>query len=654
MINIKFTDLKIFLFILIFMFNFQGKYLEASTLNSNSFSEKLWFQKIINAENYSQKIKDYKYNEIRKSKVLKFKKTKKLKKIKKIKQRDLKLRLLKRLNFKRKLKFLKIKKTKNLKLNSKKIKNFRLRFLEKLRKRNLKSRNSEKKTSFKSLGRDKGLRLFGANRYLRTDDSRVDTINNENVIFNNNSDLEPKIEQEKVYDNCEINGEKINHNSGKIFYKSNLVDFGKSCEKENRVCNNGILSGNFTELSCSVEGGKSCLYTNEQRLIKDGIAKYFFNKDKVQGNDNCVNHRILKTCKNGSWFGDDEYVFSYCGGETIIISNNTDIKTNWVVEGTGPNYFESSRLKYKSNYPLFADYITKPYDIMLTGFTYRTDWKKGAISDQCISISRDHKDTPYGLYSGGYSDIFCMNINQLGSDGVWEKKYDLSQNPLYIPANTRIRCNPVGGHTEKTKGKRSCELNYRPYISGEKRYRVLRIPYFDLGVNPGQDFLPSFYVPSKKFPLKVKGFYFYDAAFDSTYTACLYGQSGKNRCISSTKMIDKNHYSPDFIKVDWVINPEDSLYGQCTISGNNPLRTDCAFYVIVEIPDSIPEGPENIFRDYGNINPLSLKNWCKTYVEDYIVYGQKLQLCGYDKVCANDPSLEKPIKRCIDSYKQAI
>lgn len=50
--------------------------------------------------------------------------------------------------------------------------------------------------------------------------------------------------------NCTLGGMSVQHNQTVTAYKSSTVSYNQSCLSESRTCNNGTLSGTFTNLSC--------------------------------------------------------------------------------------------------------------------------------------------------------------------------------------------------------------------------------------------------------------------------------------------------------------------------------------------------------------------------------------------------------------------
>lgn len=353
-----------------------------------------------------------------------------------------------------------------------------------------------------------------------------------------------------------------------------------------------------------------------------------------------LHHRV-------AWFGEA------CGPSTLTVAAPSSVSTS---SAYAISTFSTNAITWSADgkwMPL--DWQTLPYDARITSVTFNTNWKKGANADYCLLNYRDVAPTSTPL-SGSYTDIFCINILQSGSDGPWTKTYDMSANPIFLPANTKFRCSGSGGHTTLNSGFRSCTVTFEKYTDGQPRYRIFRIPYMDTMISATSTFPASWYRASTTDPLRVKGYIFFNAVSTGTYTACARRLNGVNGSVlvetcqaTTTKSSVKNNEPPGFIPLNWTLHYPDMLSARCTIMGaKNP--SDCAFYFIVEIPPTITPSPENVFRDYGNIPAPLLKTWCTNYIKKYIVSSQALQLCGYSMTgCTQDVQIQK----CIGAFPAA-
>ena len=343
--------------------------------------------------------------------------------------------------------------------------------------------------------------------------------------------------------------------------------------------------------------------------------------------------------QNVAWFGES------CGPSSVTV-------IDYPPPPPAPNPTENKLVWVESGPVTFAP-KSFPYDIRVTSVTMNTYFRKGATADYCFSAYRDQIPL-YNPRSGGYTEKFCLNILQSGSDGSWERTTDFSANPLYIPANTKFVCNTSAGDTQLNSGQRWCAVTFERYITGDARYQVLRIPYFDAILDPTSLFPTSWYKPTSMFPLRIKGFQLYDAVV-GTYTACLQRTDTKTgtvieeKCVpAKTRNITSNNEPPAFVVADWNILSSETLSARCDVS-NVLYPWDCALYAIVEIPHSIIKDPENIFRDYGNISRDRLLSWCTNYIDYTIVASQALQLCDYQTNCGRQTKIDN----CMSSYSVA-
>ncbi len=94
---------------------------------------------------------------------------------------------------------------------------------------------------------------------------------------------------------CTLNGKKIDHASTATAYSAATVPFGNQCVSESRLCTNGSLSGSFTSDSCSVSAPQACLFNGES--ILHGTSVTGFAKNAVGFNDVCQSQN--RTCNNG-------------------------------------------------------------------------------------------------------------------------------------------------------------------------------------------------------------------------------------------------------------------------------------------------------------------------------------------------------------------
>ncbi len=96
-------------------------------------------------------------------------------------------------------------------------------------------------------------------------------------------------------DDCTLNGKKINHATTITMFAVATVPFGQQCMPEARLCTNGSLSGSFTSESCAVAAPKACLF--DGKSILHGATVTGFAKNSVAYNEACQPQN--RTCNNG-------------------------------------------------------------------------------------------------------------------------------------------------------------------------------------------------------------------------------------------------------------------------------------------------------------------------------------------------------------------
>jgi uncharacterized protein affecting Mg2+/Co2+ transport len=297
-------------------------------------------------------------------------------------------------------------------------------------------------------------------------------------------------------------------------------------------------------------------------------------------------------------------------------------------------------------------------DIKITKIEFNTQWTQGAHADLCLSMYRTTAPL-YPSISGGYGEL-CLNTSQGGSTKSWSRTIDFSNNPLYIPANTKFSCGGSGGSIFANAGLRSCTVHYAPHTAGDQRFRLLRIPYLDAIFTPSQSFTPSWYHGTASQNLEVYGFQAFDA-IDGASEICLRkinkatGAEISKECTTNNRSLttDSEPAPLKMLSQPWTVSNSEFLTASCTAS-NASLPWDCALYVITKVPPAIPVSAANSFRDYGNVphgteaTPQTIESWCKHYIEHTIQSGQAFQLCGFQSCTQAQQKL-----KCVEAFQAA-
>lgn len=102
--------------------------------------------------------------------------------------------------------------------------------------------------------------------------------------------------------NCSLAGVTVNHGASRTFYSSSSVACGGSCSGQSRTCNNGSLSGSasYNKASCSVAGCASCSLP-WGGSISHGQSRTAYQNASVPCGSSCASQS--RKCTNGSLSG---------------------------------------------------------------------------------------------------------------------------------------------------------------------------------------------------------------------------------------------------------------------------------------------------------------------------------------------------------------
>ncbi len=102
---------------------------------------------------------------------------------------------------------------------------------------------------------------------------------------------------------CLFNGLTINHNESVSAFRTSSVTAGQTCERESRFCVDGQLSGSFLFNNCSVDAPRSCLFQDINVPHQGSVIAY--QSLSVASGQNCVSE--TRTCNNGQLLGSFEH-----------------------------------------------------------------------------------------------------------------------------------------------------------------------------------------------------------------------------------------------------------------------------------------------------------------------------------------------------------
>ncbi len=138
---------------------------------------------------------------------------------------------------------------------------------------------------------------------------------------------------------CLFNGQTISHGGTLIAFRTSSVPFGTRCTQEVKICDNGILSGDFQYASCNEEVAASCLF-NGQSIAHGQIVQAFQSASVPYGSTCSLEAR---TCNNGSLSG--THTFGSC---TEDPPDNCSLAGQEVVSGSSITAYQTATVPYGS------------------------------------------------------------------------------------------------------------------------------------------------------------------------------------------------------------------------------------------------------------------------------------------------------------------
>ena len=101
---------------------------------------------------------------------------------------------------------------------------------------------------------------------------------------------------------CDLGGTPVAHGSSITAYLSSSVPYNLTCSSESRLCTNGVLSGNYSNLGCSVTPGLSCTLP-WWWSISHGASTPAYSSSTVTSPTTCASVSQSRLCTNGSLGG---------------------------------------------------------------------------------------------------------------------------------------------------------------------------------------------------------------------------------------------------------------------------------------------------------------------------------------------------------------
>ena len=138
---------------------------------------------------------------------------------------------------------------------------------------------------------------------------------------------------ERQPENCVLDGESVANGTTIPAFNLPTVPFGSQCQSENRVCDNGSLSGTYSYGSCSVGNPSGCSLDGVN--VSHGATITAYEQQTVGSGDTCVSEDQI--CSNGSLSGSYEYgSCSISSGSSCMFNGET------IESGEGAVAFQNS------------------------------------------------------------------------------------------------------------------------------------------------------------------------------------------------------------------------------------------------------------------------------------------------------------------------
>lgn len=98
---------------------------------------------------------------------------------------------------------------------------------------------------------------------------------------------------------CTWNGQSVANGSAVTAYQAATVPYGSACTKETRMCTNGSLSGSYQYGACTVQAAASCAFNGQTVANGSNVTAYL--SSSVAYGSICTNQQ--RTCQNGALSG---------------------------------------------------------------------------------------------------------------------------------------------------------------------------------------------------------------------------------------------------------------------------------------------------------------------------------------------------------------
>ena len=138
---------------------------------------------------------------------------------------------------------------------------------------------------------------------------------------------------------CSFHDSAVEHGNSVTAYLNPSEPYGGSCTSQPRSCNNGVLSGSYTNASCSVESTPTCTFNRQ--ILQDGATITAYQSSSVPFGSTCVSQ--IRTCSEGSLSG--SYAYGSC---SVRAASNCSFNGQTILHGSSVSAYETSSVPFGS------------------------------------------------------------------------------------------------------------------------------------------------------------------------------------------------------------------------------------------------------------------------------------------------------------------
>ena len=143
-----------------------------------------------------------------------------------------------------------------------------------------------------------------------------------------------------VFRNCSLGSQTILHGQSITAFAAATVPFGSSCQSQLRTCNDGTLTGTYSNLSCNVGPAASCSLNGQ--TVAHGSSVTAFLSSSVAFGSTCQSQ--TRICSNGTLSG--SYGFSTCAP---VAARNCSINGQNVNHGSSITTYSAASVPFGSS-----------------------------------------------------------------------------------------------------------------------------------------------------------------------------------------------------------------------------------------------------------------------------------------------------------------